>query len=86
MHYKWAIVLCLSGTADGTDYTELTSNTISFAANEDTKTCVVTITNDEKQEPSEDFTVVLWGEVQATLGSLVSTVVTISDDNGGLSS
>lgn len=70
-----------AGTATaGVDFTA-TSGSLSWAAGESTsKTIVVPILNDALVEGNETFTVTLSGATGATLGSISSTTVTITDD------
>ena len=84
VHYKWAIVLVLSGSATGggTDYTDLTGYVVVFYANDDTKACVVAITNDQLPEEHETFTVSIANPAGAVLGPAATATVTITDDNG----
>ncbi|MDZ7921813.1 tandem-95 repeat protein [Rhodoferax sp.] len=66
-----------SATA-GSDYTA-TNGSLSFAANETTKTITVNITNDTTYEISEDFTVSLSNVSGATLGTSSATGTIVDD-------
>ncbi len=72
-------------TADGSaksgaDYVTA-SGTLTFAAGVTEKTLSVTLKDDSIDEPNEDFTVRLSSPSGATLGSIKSTVVTITDND-----
>ena len=70
-----------AGTATaGTDYTALSSGTLTFAAGETSKTVTVTVTGDGVDEPDETVKVVLSGAVHARLGTATGTG-TIRDDD-----
>ena len=70
-----------AGTATaGTDYTALSSGTLTFAAGETGKTVAVSVTGDATDEPDETVKVVLSGAVNATLGTATGTG-TIRDDD-----
>ena len=74
-------------TADGTakaseDYTAASSTTLTFAADETTKTISVATTEDTRNEATEAFTVTLSGPTNATLKSDAKTATgTINDDD-----
>ncbi|MFL6520333.1 MAG: Calx-beta domain-containing protein [Chthoniobacterales bacterium] len=66
----------------GSDYTSA-SGTLSFASGETAKLIKVPLLDDDTQEPTEDFTVVLSNPTGgATLGSPSQAFVVISDDDG----
>jgi hypothetical protein len=70
-----------NGTATaGTDYTA-TSGTLSFAANETTRTFEIPITQDTATEGNETINVTLSNPTGAQLGTANSVVVTILDDD-----
>ena len=77
-------------TADGTakaseDYTAASSTTLTFAAEETTKTVSVATTEDTRNEATEAFTVTLSGPTNATLKSGATTATgTINDDDDDL--
>ena len=64
------------------DYTEQIGGTVSFVANETSKTFPVAITNDVAVETAEDFTVTLHTPTNAGLGTKTVTTVTITDNDG----
>src|SRR5439155_712765 len=66
----------------GTDYTA-TNGTLSFAAGQTSKTFTVDILDDNTQESSETFKIVLSNPTDATLGVATNTV-TITDDDGSI--
>ena len=69
------------GTATaGTDYTALSAETLTFAADETAKTVTVSVTGDGTDEPDETVVVVLSTPVNATLGTATGTG-TITDDD-----
>ena len=74
-------------TADGTakaseDYTAASSATLTFAADETTKTVSVATTEDTRNEATEAFTMTLSGPTNATLKSDAKTATgTINDDD-----
>ena len=74
-------------TADGTakaseDYTAASSTTLTFAADETTKTVSVATTEDTRNEATEAFTMTLSGPTNATLKSDANTATaTINDDD-----
>ena len=74
-------------TADGTaeaseDYTAASTTTLTFAADETTKTVSVPTTEDTRNEDREAFTVTLSGPTNATLKSDAKTATgTINDDD-----
>ena len=69
-----------SGTAtSGTDFTAV-SNTLTFEANETTKTVTVPTTDDSVDEPNETFTLTLSNPTNATLGDATATG-TINDND-----
>src|SRR5262249_44406199 len=67
----------------GTDYT-LTSGTLSFDATVASQTILVPITDDTLPEPSENFTLTLSNPTGATLGTIKTTKVTITDNDPGV--
>lgn len=68
-----------NGTATaGSDYTT-SSGSLSFAANETSKTITVNLLNDSANEPNETFTLSLSAPTNATLGSSSSVTTTITD-------
>ena len=68
--------------ASGTDYTA-DSGTLTFAANETTKTVSVATTDDSVDESDETFTLTLSSATNATLGDATATG-TINDDDESL--
>ena len=64
----------------GSDYTA-TNATLSFAAGETNKTFTVPITNNDTQESTETFRLVLSNPIDATI-SVGTNLVTITDDDG----
>ena len=70
-----------AGTATaGTDYTALSSGTLTFAAGETSKTVSVTVTGDGVDEPNETVKVVLSGATNASIATATGTG-TIRDDD-----
>ncbi len=72
-------------TSNGTavapgDYTSA-SNVVNFAANDVAETIVITVTEDLLDELDETFTVTLSSPVNANLGAIMATVVTITDND-----
>jgi hypothetical protein len=77
---SWSTV---AGTASaGSDF-QAGSGTLTFAAEETTKTIRITIVADKKAEPTETFTVVLSNPAGATIATGTGTV-TIIDNDGAL--
>ena len=72
-----------SGTAtSGTDYTALTSGTLTFAAGDTSKTVTVSVTGDTTDEPNETVLVALSSATNAALSSTAGTGTgTITDDD-----
>ena len=71
-----------SGTAtSGTDYAALAAGTLTFAANETTKTITVTVTDDALDEADETVRVTLSGATNANI-STATGVGTITDNDG----
>ena len=73
-------------TADGTakageDYTAVSAATLTFTAGETAKTVSVATVEDTRNEDQEEFTVMLSGQTNATLGT-ASATGTIADDDG----
>jgi glucose/arabinose dehydrogenase len=66
----------------GSDYTA-TNGTVSFAANESSKTFTVPITNDTEGERNETFTITLSSPQNGTLGTQNTATVTIADNDPG---
>ena len=66
--------------ASGTDYTAPASGTLTFAADETSKTITVTVTGDGVDEPDETVVVTLGNASGATVGSGTGTG-TITDDD-----
>jgi Ca2+-binding RTX toxin-like protein len=62
----------------GSDYTNST-DTLTFKPNETTKTFTVPILNDSINEPDETFTLTLSNATNATLGTISTTTITITD-------
>ncbi|MDP3714154.1 MAG: DUF4394 domain-containing protein [Mycobacteriales bacterium] len=75
------------GTATaGSDYTA-TSGTLTFADGEASKTISVPVTNDTADEPAETFVVTLTNPTGgASLGATTAQTVTITDDDGAITS
>ena len=71
------------GTAtSGTDYTALSSGTLTFAAGETSKTVTVSVTGDTTDEPDETVVVALSSPTNATVSSTAGTGTgTITDDD-----
>ncbi len=65
----------------GTDYTSVSSGSLSIAAGDAGGTITVTVTSDTVDEDDETFTVTLGTPTNAALGSTTRTVVTITDDD-----
>ena len=71
-----------TGTAtSGTDYTAITAGTLTFAANETSKTITVSVTGDGSDEESETILVTLSNPVGATISTATGTG-TITDNDG----
>ena len=71
-----------TGTAtSGTDYTAITAGTLTFAANETSKTITVSVTGDGSDEPDETILVTLSNALGATIGTATGTG-TITDNDG----
>lgn len=69
-----------NGTAlSGVDYTA-TSGTITFAANQTSRTVAVTVRGDATVEPNETFRLVLSNPTGATLGTATGTATLLNDD------
>src|SRR5262249_38083966 len=66
--------------AEGQDYTA-TDGTLDFDINESSKTISVPILDDNRDEPSETFTVKLFSASAASVGSPDTATVTIADDD-----
>ena len=74
-----------TGTATaGTDYTAFDAGKLVFAANETTKTIVVSLTDDDEEESDETVVVSLSGAENATIGTGTGTG-TITDDDAASS-
>jgi hypothetical protein len=72
-----------NGVAEaGADYEEV-SEEVTFAANEFRKTVLVSITNDNEQESTEDFTLALSASSGADVSKPDSATVHILDDDSG---
>ena len=74
-------------TKDGTakapaDYTTI-SGTLTFAPNQTSKTIAIPIVDDMLAEGAETLTLALSAPTNATLGTLTSTTITISANDGG---
>ena len=70
-----------TGTAtSGTDYTALTSGTLTFTAGDTSETITVPVRGDTTDEPDETVVVTLSGAVNATIGT-ASETGTITDDD-----
>ena len=74
-------------TRDGTakapaDYTTI-SGTLTFAPNQTSKTITIPIVDDTLAEGAETLTLALSAPTNATLGTLTSTTITISANDGG---
>ncbi|MEI6180430.1 MAG: Calx-beta domain-containing protein [Chloroflexales bacterium] len=74
-------------TKDGTakapaDYTTI-SGTLTFAPNQTSKTIAIPIVDDTLAEGAETLTLTLSAPTNATLGTLTSTTITISANDGG---
>ena len=67
--------------ATGTDYTSVSSGSLSIAAGDAGGTITVTVTSDTVDEDDETFTVTLGTPTNAALGTTTRTVVTITDDD-----
>ena len=65
----------------GTDYTSVSSGSLSIAAGNTSGTITVTVTSDTVDEADETFTVTLGAPTNATLGTTTRTAVTITDDD-----
>ncbi len=73
-----------SGTAtSGTDFTAV-SNTLTFEANETTKTVTVPTTDDSVDEPNETFTLTLSNPTNAALGDATATGTIHDNDTSPL--
>ena len=72
----------LTGTAaSGTDYTAIAAGTLTFAANETSKTITVSVTGDGSDEESETILVTLSNALGATISTATGTG-TITDNDG----
>ncbi len=73
------------GTAtQGSDFNMTAASVTWFSGDTATKNCTISIINDVIGEPSETINLTLTGPTgSATLGALVSAVVTIQDNDGG---
>ncbi len=70
-----------TGTAtSGTDYTAITTGTLTFAAGDTSKTITVSVTGDTTDEPNETVAVTLSGATNATISTATGTG-TITDDD-----
>ena len=77
----YAVVSADAGTATaGTDYAALAAGTLTFAANETSKTITVSVTGDTQDEPNETVKLTLSGATNASIGTAVGTG-TITDDD-----
>ena len=65
----------------GTDYTAVSSGSLSIAAGDAGGTITVTVTSDTVDEDDETLTVTLGTPTNAALGTTTRTVVTITDDD-----
>ncbi len=75
-------IATVNGTAsDRTDFTPVL-RTLTFAAGETSKTVRVLIIDDARVEGDETFTVTLSGAFNATLGTITTAMVTITDNDG----
>ncbi|NMM50816.1 Calx-beta domain-containing protein [Marinigracilibium pacificum] len=69
------------GTAEaGTDYVAATSQTLTFAASETSKTISIEVSGDNIAEPDETFSLTISNPVNATLGTSSATGTIINDD------
>ena len=69
-----------TGTAtSGTDYSAVSAGTLTFAANETSKTITVSVTGDTEDEPDETITLEISNPTNATLGTATASG-TITDD------
>ena len=69
-----------TGTAtSGTDYSAVSAGTLTFAANETSKTITVSVTGDTEDEPDETVTLEISNPTNATLGTATASG-TITDD------
>lgn len=69
------------GTAKaGSDYTAISSQTLTFAANETQKDISVSVVADDIREADEEFRVSLSTPVNSTIGDALATVVIRNDD------
>ncbi|MBA3322780.1 MAG: ScyD/ScyE family protein, partial [Pyrinomonadaceae bacterium] len=71
--------------SDRSDYAAI-ERTVRFAANETSKTVTFSVLDDLRVEGDETLTVTLSGVVNTTLGTPSSAIVTITDNDGALTS
>ena len=77
----WAAAADPGTATSGTDYTAITGGTLTFAAAQTSRTFEVTVTGDALDEPDETVRVALSNPSGAVLGSAVTGVGTITDDD-----
>ena len=77
----WAAAANPGTATSGTDYTAITGGTLTFAAAQTSRTFEVTVTGDALDEPDETVQVALSNPSGAVLGSAVTGVGTITDDD-----
>jgi glucose/arabinose dehydrogenase len=76
--------MAVAGSAtSNSDYTS-TSGTLNFANGQTTASIIIALINDVVDEPAETFTVTLSNPVGASAGSILSSVVTIIDNDPAL--
>lgn len=75
-----SVTYALGGSAGAADYTVASSDTIMFAAGEDTATVVVTPIDDLDVEPDETVTLTLGGGAGYTTAAAAASLTIVSDD------
>ena len=68
------------GAKAGDDYTAISNQTLTFAANETQKTIPVTIVADDLREGEDDFKIVLSSPVNATISKGTNLIIIRNDD------
>ena len=77
---NWAVSTSGGNTASANDLSGTTSGSLTFAANETSKTITVSTVQDEVYEGNETFTVTLSGPASAVLGTASVATGTITND------